>query len=93
MGDLKASLRESEGCIRVILFPLSLHNGGECFGKNCGKATSFSLIKGFSVGWEKLNISHLQFSNNTLLFVEGEERRRVSITLFKFLGYFLALQD
>lgn len=36
-------------------------------------AENKGLLKGFQVGFDKVNVSHLQFANDTLIYLEGEE--------------------
>lgn len=37
-------------------------------------AKEVGMIKGLEIGRENTNLSHLQFANDTIFFVKGDER-------------------
>lgn len=71
-GKFEASrgLRQGDP-LSPLLFSLSV----DVLGRLLKRAANMGVIEGVSIGKEKINLTHLQFADDTILFSNGDESK------------------
>ncbi|XP_062112884.1 uncharacterized protein LOC133824040 [Humulus lupulus] len=82
MGVLGENLRDRGVFVKGIPCPISCVTlVVDVLGRMVDKAKSSSTFRGFTVGGDRVDVSHLQFADDTIFFVNDEESLVVGINV------------